>query len=60
MRGIPYTKASRQDEGKAPLNSFVSEALAKQAANRPVRLPAKELQADQTLPRVGRRQRRPR
>ena len=62
MRGIPYTKASRQNEDRVPVNSFVAEALAKQAANRPVKQPAKELVADQTLPKVGRqgRRRRPR
>jgi hypothetical protein len=62
MRGMPYTKASRQNDDQIPTNSFVSEALAKQAANRPVKKPAKELVADQTLPKVGRagRRRRPR
>jgi hypothetical protein len=62
MRGMPYTKASRQSEDQAPVNSVVAEALAKQAASRPVKEPARELVADQTLPKVGRpgRRRRPR
>ena len=62
MKGVPYTQASRPSEDRVPVNSFVAEALARQAAQRPVKAPAKELVADQTLPKVGRpgRRRRPR
>jgi hypothetical protein len=60
MRGTPYQRVSRSSDPQGPANSYVSEALAIQAAKRPPKGPAKAMPITPTLPKVvrGRKRRR--
>jgi hypothetical protein len=60
MRGMPYSKASRSRNTQAPVDEYVAEALAIQAAKTPPRTPPKAMPVTPTLPKVrkGRRNRR--
>lgn len=61
MRGKPYKQTTATAYPPPVMNEFVAEALAKQAATRPAKGPAKEMPVTPTLPRVpkprGRRRR---
>jgi hypothetical protein len=61
MRARSYKRPSRPSNDAVPTNSYVQEALAKQAASRPPRTPAKLMPVTPTLPKVykpkGRRRR---
>ncbi len=52
MRAMPYKKSNSPTTDARPANSFVSEALAKQAASRPPKSPPKIMPITPTLPRV--------
>jgi hypothetical protein len=52
MRARQFKKISTPREPKLVNNSYVSEALAKQAANRPPKSPPKVLEVTKPLPRV--------
>ncbi len=52
MRARQFKKISGPSEPKLVNNSYVSEALAKQAASRPAKAPAKVLEVTKPLPRV--------
>jgi hypothetical protein len=60
MRGMPYSKASRSSKTEGPVDEYVAEALAIQAAKTPPRTPPKIMPVTPTLPKVrkGRRNRR--
>jgi hypothetical protein len=58
MRGMPYSKATRTNEARASTNSYVQEALAKQAALRPPRTPPKPMPVTPTLPKVNKHRRK--
>jgi hypothetical protein len=61
MRAMSYKRPSRSTSDEVPTNSYVREALAKQAASRPPKTPAKLMPVTPTLPKVykpkGRRRR---
>jgi hypothetical protein len=57
MRARQFKQTSGPAEPKAVHNSYVSEALTKQAASRPPKTPAKVLQVTKPLPRVRKPQR---
>lgn len=52
MRAMPYKKSNSASTGTPTSNSYVSEALAKQAASRPPKSPPKIMPITPTLPRV--------
>jgi hypothetical protein len=59
MRGMPYSQASRKADAHEPKpNSYLDEALAIQAANRPPRSPPKSMPVTPQLPRVAKHKRR--
>ena len=59
MRGIPYSQASRKSDAREPKpNSYVDEALAIQAANRPTPSPPRAMPVTPKLPRVAKHKRR--
>jgi hypothetical protein len=49
---MPYKKTSSAPNTPPPMNSYVSEALAKQAALRPPKTPPKLMPVTPTLPRI--------
>ena len=61
MRGMSYTRATKSADQRSVANSFVSEALSKQAALRPPKTPPKLMPVTPTLPRIrkGKPRRRP-
>jgi hypothetical protein len=52
VKGIPYNQAGKSDQSKEISNPIVREALAKQAALRPVKTPPREMPVTPTLPRM--------
>jgi len=52
MRAVPYKRPSDNADAKPVSNSYVSEALAKQAAIRPPKTPAKLMPVTPTLPKM--------
>jgi hypothetical protein len=52
MRGMNYTRATSSPKAAGATNSFVEEALAKQAALRPAKAPPKTMPITPTLPRI--------
>lgn len=52
MRAMPYKKSTSPSTRPPIANSYVSEALAKQAASRPPKSPPKIMPITPTLPRV--------
>ncbi len=58
MRGKPFKQATTTAYPAPVTNSYVSEALAKQAERRPVKTPPKEMPVTPTLPRVPKPHRR--
>ena len=62
MRAQPFKQDSTTAHPPAVTNEYVREALAKQAAIRPARTPAKLMPVTPTLPKVPKpyRRRRPR
>ena len=57
MRGMPYKNASPSVDGRTSTNSYVEEALAKQAALRPPKTPPKAMPVTPTLPKAGKMRR---
>jgi hypothetical protein len=58
MRGMPYKKASPSRDDRTVTNSYVEEALAKQAAARGPKSPPKAMPVTPTLPKAGKMRRR--
>jgi hypothetical protein len=58
MRGKPYKPETSPTRPKAVSSSYVTEALAKQAALRPAKTPPKPMPVTPTLPRVPKPKRR--
>jgi hypothetical protein len=58
VKGRPFKQSTTTAFPPAVTNSFVAEALARQAASRPARTPPKELPVTPTLPKVAKRHRR--
>jgi hypothetical protein len=58
MRGMNYTRAKGASKPEPATNSFVREALEKQAASRPPKTPPKAMPVTPTLPRVPKPKRR--
>lgn len=58
MRGMPYQRATSSPSQDKTSNTYVSEALAKQAALRPAKSPPKVLQVTPALPKVAKNRRR--
>ena len=52
MRAMPYKKTASPPNHPTSTNSYVSEALAKQAALRPAKTPPKRMPITPTLPRI--------
>ncbi len=51
MRGMPYKRPTSTPSHETT-NSYIAEALAKQAANRPAKTPPKVMPVTPTLPKV--------
>ena len=58
MRGMNYTRATSTPSAGSATNSFVREALEKQAASRPPKSPPNQMPVTPTLPRVPKPKRR--
>ncbi|HEX8524484.1 MAG TPA: hypothetical protein VF669_19670 [Tepidisphaeraceae bacterium] len=58
MRARQFKQSSGPSEAKLSYNDYVSEALTKQAANRPPKTPPKALEVTKPLPRVRKSSRR--
>ena len=52
MKAMPYKRQSGSKPPSTATNSYVQEALAKQAASRPPKTPAKLMPVTPTLPRI--------
>jgi hypothetical protein len=59
MRGMNYTRATSSTKPQGQTNSYVREALEKQAASRPPKAPPKAMPVTPTLPRMPKRRKRP-
>jgi hypothetical protein len=60
MKAQPFKQSSRGTEERTVTNSFVTEALAKHAASRPVKSPPRAMPVTPVLPRQPKpRKRRP-
>ena len=52
MKAMPYKRQNSSSPATGSTNSYVQEALAKQAALRPPKTPAKLMPVTPTLPRI--------
>ena len=57
MKGKPFKQATTTAFPPMVNNSYVAEALARQAASRPAKTPPKEMPITPTLPKVPKRHR---
>jgi hypothetical protein len=52
MKAKPFKQSPASTEARTPTNSYITEALAKQAASRPAKTPPKAMPVTPVLPRV--------